>query len=241
MSKPKISIITVCYNSESTIRETIESVLSQSYNNIEYIIIDGNSKDSTTDIIKSYSNGISYWISEQDKGIYDAMNKGIAVSTGDYIYFIGSDDVLYNDEVISNVASSIGNNRDSIFYGDVIFNPENIRYDGAFSKVKLAFKNICHQSMFFPGMLLRNNRYDLRYTAYSDWYTNILFMGNNIKFVHINQIIAIFKSGGTSFSGDEAFDNERGKIVYAHLGLLPYIYYLLRVRLVNFLKNFLNK
>ena len=111
----KVSIITVCYNSEKTIKETIESVLDQNYSNLEYIVIDGQSNDTTNEIIKEYKDSISYYLSEPDGGIYDAMNKGIAAATGDLIGILNSDDVYVNNQVISKVVDSIGNN-DCLLY-----------------------------------------------------------------------------------------------------------------------------
>ena len=100
----KISIITVVWNNINTINDTINSVLSQNYNNIEYIIIDGGSTDGTLSLLKSRSDQLSVLISEPDKGIYDAMNKGIKVAKGDVIGFLNSDDFYFNDEVIKKVA-----------------------------------------------------------------------------------------------------------------------------------------
>ena len=104
---PKISIITVSYNSEKTIRDTIDSVLLQSYDNIEYIIIDGASTDKTNEIIGSYGKEISHYVSEQDNGIYDAMNKGIQISTGKYIGIINSDDFYPDSNIIQKVVNKI--------------------------------------------------------------------------------------------------------------------------------------
>ncbi len=104
MHYPKISVITVVLNREDTLERTIKSVLCQNYDNIEYIIVDGASTDGTIDIIKKFANNISEWISEKDKGIYDAMNKGIAFATGDIIAFLNSDD-WYLDNALSYVAS----------------------------------------------------------------------------------------------------------------------------------------
>ena len=120
-SSPKISIITVSFNSAKTIKETIESILIQDYNNIEYIIIDGGSSDETIDIVKSYSEKISYFISEKDNGIYDAMNKGIKVATGDIVGILNSDDFYPNSFVLSNVARSFEKYNCDAVYGDLVY------------------------------------------------------------------------------------------------------------------------
>ena len=100
----KISIITVSYNSAKTIEETLKSVQNQTYDNIEYIVIDGASKDATTSIISKYNDIISHFTSEPDKGLYDAINKGIKKATGDYVGIINSDDVFYNNQTIEKIA-----------------------------------------------------------------------------------------------------------------------------------------
>ena len=97
MNTPKITIITVSYNCVDTIEKTILSIINQTYSNIEYIIIDGASTDGTVDIIKKYQDRITYWVSEPDNGIYDAWNKGIKASNGEWISFVGADDILIND------------------------------------------------------------------------------------------------------------------------------------------------
>ena len=119
----KISIITVCYNSQDTIRETIESVIHQSYDDIEYIVVDGKSNDNSLNIIKSYNNNIDIFISENDDGIYDAINKGIKKASGDIIGLLHADDVFDNNYVIENVISSFNNN--DILYGDINYVKKN--------------------------------------------------------------------------------------------------------------------
>jgi len=116
----KISIITVSYNSASTIRDTIESVLNQTYSDIEYILVDGASKDDTLSIIKSYGNKISKLISEKDNGIYDAMNKGISVATGDVIGILNSDDFYSHSNVIKNVVQIFEKDTDAV-YADLVY------------------------------------------------------------------------------------------------------------------------
>ncbi|MBK9190870.1 MAG: glycosyltransferase [Crocinitomicaceae bacterium] len=116
----KISVITVSFNSARTIRDTIESVLNQTYSDIEYIIVDGASKDDTLSIIKSYGNRISKLISEKDNGIYDAMNKGIKAATGDVIGILNSDDFYSHPDVIKNISQSFNPNTDAV-YADLVY------------------------------------------------------------------------------------------------------------------------
>jgi glycosyltransferase involved in cell wall biosynthesis len=117
----KISLITVSYNSSKTIEDTIKCVLSQSHENIEYIVVDGNSKDGTQDIIKKYEQGISKIISEPDYGIYDAMNKGIRAATGDVIGFLNADDTYVSDKVLEKVAEAFTENDTDSVYGDLCY------------------------------------------------------------------------------------------------------------------------
>ena len=123
----KVSLITVSYNSASTIRDTIESVLSQDYPDIEYIIVDGDSKDATKDIIQSYGSGVTKFLSEPDKGIYDAMNKGIKLATGDVIGMINSDDFYSSSNIISKVAETFSADQTDAIFGDLVFvAPDNL-------------------------------------------------------------------------------------------------------------------
>jgi len=121
----KVSIVTITYNSEKTIEETIESVLSQSYKNIEYIVVDGNSSDSTVEIVNQYRDKISRFISEPDNGIYDAMNKGLKLATGDIIAILNSDDVYFNNKVIEEVIERFQELKVDALYGDLYYVEEN--------------------------------------------------------------------------------------------------------------------
>lgn len=118
----KISIITPCFNSASTIRDTIESVLSQNYQNVEYVVIDGGSKDETPKIVAEYGHKITKFVSEKDNGIYDAMNKGIKMATGDIVGILNSDDFYISEDILSSVASAFNNNPDvQAVYGDLLY------------------------------------------------------------------------------------------------------------------------
>jgi len=121
----KVSIITVAFNSAKTIADTIESVLGQDYPQIEYIIIDGNSSDGTVDIIRQYEGRISKWISEKDQGMYDAMNKGLAMAAGDVIGILNSDDVYMHPHVISEMMELMQQKRAQVVFADLILVDQN--------------------------------------------------------------------------------------------------------------------
>jgi glycosyltransferase involved in cell wall biosynthesis len=116
----KVSIITVSFNSDKTITDTIQSVLSQDYKNIEYIIVDGLSKDNTINIVKSFGDKITKFVSEKDKGLYDAMNKGIDLASGDIIGFLNSDDFYANGQVISEIVKTFQKETDAV-YADLVY------------------------------------------------------------------------------------------------------------------------
>lgn len=129
MTSPIITVITVCYNSATKIEETIQSIINQSYSNIEYIIIDGGSSDGTVEIIKKYSSKISYWISEKDNGIYDAMNKGIQKATGEWINFMNCGDYFYDSDVLKNIFSNNYDNVDVIYGNSISYGKDGSHYN----------------------------------------------------------------------------------------------------------------
>lgn len=121
----KVSIITVCYNSAKTLERTIQSVMGQDYPEIEYIVVDGASKDGTLEIIQKYQSTLSKWISEPDRGMYDAMNKGIAMASGDVIGILNSDDVYMNNHVVSDLISQMQKDHADVVFADLILVDEN--------------------------------------------------------------------------------------------------------------------
>ena len=170
MKEPLISIITVVLNSVSTIENTFRSVFTQNFRDYEYIVIDGRSTDGTLDIIRQYESDISYWKSEPDEGIYDAMNKATDVAKGKWLYFLGADDLMYN--ILDDVATQLIDEQ-TVYYGDVYRPKINRRYDGKFSALKLASRNICHQSIFYPKEIMINNAYNLKYPIMADYELNM--------------------------------------------------------------------
>ena len=159
---PIITIITVVYNAATILEKTIRSVINQSYQNIEYIIIDGNSQDGTLDVIKQYEEKIDYWQSEPDKGIYDAMNKAIELSTGQWISFMNAGDLFYDNETIKSVFVS-----EKMYSGyNIIYGNTILQWDG-FTEIKNPGRDsempFCHQSCFTKLSLLKKYKFDLKY------------------------------------------------------------------------------
>jgi glycosyltransferase involved in cell wall biosynthesis len=173
---PTISIITVVRNGEAFIEHTIQSIVEQTYRNVEYIIIDGNSTDQTVPIIKKYADKIKYWISEKDNGIYDAMNKGIKAATGDWLLFINADDFLVNNTIIEEVAPFLAKSKSQVVYGDVLLvypvGPEKLK-GAEWNKVKNHFRNIrmnlSHQGIFHSRALFKNRLYDTTFKITADY------------------------------------------------------------------------
>lgn len=200
-----ITVITVCYNSEKTIKRTIESVLKQKYKRIEYIFIDGNSVDKTNSIIEEYrerfeSEGIKYkHISEPDNGIFDAMNKGISYATGDWVNYLNSDDEYVDENVLGDVAASLSDEYDCI-YGDTInVLCENSFYRHSFDIDALTYRNpYVHQALFCKTKILRQYSFNDVYQYAADFDQAVRMYMDNVRFKHINTPICRFSLEGRS-------------------------------------------
>ncbi|QIP12030.1 glycosyltransferase [Spirosoma aureum] len=171
MPSPPFSIITVSYNAIKTLEQTIKSVLLQDRTLFEYIIIDGRSNDGTVDYIKKYEKDIKYWISEQDKGIYDAMNKGIEKAEGRWILFLGADDRL-EPNILNEVNKYLDDSMDLIF-GNVIFT-NGKKYNSTFNVKTLLNNTVHHQGAFYNRKIFETFRYDISIKIMADYELNLL-------------------------------------------------------------------
>jgi len=196
-NKPLVTIVTVVYNAAQCLETCIQSVIGQDYDNIEYLIIDGGSKDGTLEIIKKHTGVIDYWLSEKDTGIYDAMNKGVDLASGDWIYFLGSDDVLLNH--IKQIAASLKNRR-TIYYGNVFLFPIlNQVYAYKFDACKLMNQNISHQAIFYPRGAFDQHKFDLKYKLFADYVFNIQrWAQRRFKFRYLPILVARYNETGLS-------------------------------------------
>jgi glycosyltransferase involved in cell wall biosynthesis len=209
-TEPKISVIIVVYNAANTVETAINSILEQTYKNTEVIVIDGGSVDGTLEILKKYKAANLRWISEPDKGIYDAMNKGIKFSSGEWLYFLGADDKLYGNKILEDIFKESDLHDAEFLYGNVKRGTHSKLYDGEFDYEKLLKKNISHQAVFYKtDIFLRSGSYNLRYRTHADWDVNLrCFENQTVKTKYIDKIIACFATGGASVNYDIPFLRE---------------------------------
>jgi len=204
----KISIITSVYNNKQTIKDAIHSVLNQTYENVEYIIVDGGSSDGTIDIIKSYGNKISKFISESDKGIYDGLNKGISLATGDIVAFLHSDDIYASDDIIQKVVDKfISDNLLDGVYGDLVYTPKNdttkiLRYwkSKDFDKSLLAKGWMpAHPTLFLKrDVYEKYGKFDLDFKIAGDYDFMLRVLSAGIKVKYIPEVLYKMRVGGES-------------------------------------------
>jgi glycosyltransferase involved in cell wall biosynthesis len=208
----KISIVTVAYNSAPTIRGTIESVLRQTHRDIEYIVVDGASRDNTLDIVKEYRERIAMIVSEPDEGLYDAMNKGIAMATGDIVGILNSDDFFETEDTLATVAQAFkANSKAQLVFGDIVFVEDQdlttvTRYYSAahFRPWKLRFGWMPPH----PGTFIRREAYELagkyatqyRISADYDMFVRLLLV-HKLPWARIDSVLVRMRAGGVSTSG----------------------------------------
>jgi len=206
----KVSIITVCFNSEKTIEDTLKSIQSQTYPDIEYIVVDGLSKDRTNEIVKEYNNIVSVHISEKDNGLYDAMNKGISLATGDVIGILNSDDVLADELVIEKIVAGFDSENVDAVYSDLIYvsehdltKPTRLYSSKVFSKKLIKFGIMLPHPTFY----VRKKYYEMLglyktdYRVAADFELLTRFVSNGIKLVRLPFISVKMREGGISSSG----------------------------------------
>jgi glycosyltransferase involved in cell wall biosynthesis len=219
----KISVVTVVLNSIDLVESTINSVIEQTYTNIEYVIIDGGSVDGTLQVIEQYKNRVKTILSEKDNGIYDAMNKAMKIVTGDFILFMNSGDNFYSETTVKEVVEKI-TDFNSIYFGNAYSYDSHgslVKYRGnKISKINLARTNICHQTIFYPKNIYSNYYYDLKYRLNADWAYNMSLF-KRFKFVFLDLDIAIYNLDGQSnMSVDRNFKRDQVKLIVRYLGFI---------------------
>jgi glycosyltransferase involved in cell wall biosynthesis len=233
--KPLISVITVVFNGEKYLEQTIRSVIEQSYDNVEYLIIDGGSTDGSLDIIKRFEGQIDYWVSEPDEGIYDAMNKGIDCAQGNWIFFLGSDDSIFDHNIFDLIMPNMFYNI-CFIYGNVL-NTSGVMYE---SKIgfKTNFSNTCHhQASFYSRSLFKKFRYNTSYKIVADYELNFLIYKRKLNGQRIELIVSLCSDQGVSHTNNgtivlfDSFEIRAGHINY----FLNYFF--LIIGLLNFFRK----
>lgn len=218
----KLSIVIPTYNSSKVIKRALDSIVNQTMQDFEVLVMDGASTDNTGEIVASYNDERIKFYSEPDKGIYDAMNKGIAKAHGEWLYFIGSDDWLLDNNVLQSVFS-LDIDKYDVVYGDVESDLSE-KNRGEWTLYTLEY-NRCHQAIFYRKTIFdKIGNYTLKYKIGADHDLNLKwFLNQEIKNVFINQKIAHFSSGGFSKEqGDDGFfEDFYSNILRYHYGILP--------------------
>lgn len=206
--QPKISIITVCLNNEATIADTIQSIAGQTYRNREYIVVDGSSKDGTQDIIKSFQSEIDLFISDEDDGIYDAMNRGIELASGDLVGFIHADDILAHNDVLSDIARVAREQNADSLYGDLVYVDFEDTNDvirrwkaGSFSHANFQWGWMPPHPTFYVKreFYQKYGGFDLRFGSAADYELMLRFLyKHRISADYIPEVLVKMRKGGTS-------------------------------------------
>jgi glycosyltransferase involved in cell wall biosynthesis len=220
----KLSVITINRNNAEGLNKTIQSVINQSYNDFEYIVIDGNSTDDSVDIIKKYDNKINCWISETDTGIYNAMNKGIAKATGDYLLFLNSGDYLVNTNVLKSVFEH--QHTVDIIYGNMQIDWGNGKITYGKMPEKITFKQMFVDTLWHPVSFIKKALFD-KYGLYNETYKIVadydfffkVIIIHNASTYHVNEDIAVYNlTGLSSLDSNKALEQaERKKVIESYL------------------------
>ncbi|MBP5449032.1 MAG: glycosyltransferase [Spirochaetales bacterium] len=239
MSSPLFSVITITYNAAAAVEPTLRSVANQTFSDYEYIIIDGGSTDGTADLIRQYEDKITFWSSERDGGIYDAMNKGIRASRGEWLIFMNAGDTFYNESTLQNVADILKGS-DEVVYGTAYTTDGRLYCDMKITPYKMVKgEMICHQSIFARRKTFDNNMFDTNYRIISDkiWLCRVL---RKYKVRIINLTICCYDMTGVSTVNADKIDAENERFMPRFYGMkwrvissIPKIKHFLKSFLIN--------
>lgn len=249
MNSIKLSIIIPTYNSSKTLHACLKSIAEQTYQNFEVLVIDGVSTDETVEIACTYKGSIRNFTicSENDNGVYDAMNKGISKAQGEWLYFLGSDDLLFNSNTLTYIFDRNESELEQtdILYGNVIFKELNIHsnYHENFSIINFFHTNICHQSMFYRKTVFEKmGFYSLLYPVFSDWEFNTrCFFDRSLRIKYMSDIVAYFSMEGLSNHSTDTYKSQKAQLIKTLLRE-RHIYYKLKYRIIiNNQKTFVDR
>jgi glycosyltransferase involved in cell wall biosynthesis len=212
----KISIIIVTYNAAEYLQKCLDSIYKQKYPAIEIIIKDGGSTDDTISIIEANKERITFFKSERDNGIYDAMNVALDYASGDWIYFIGADDILFDE--FSDLAFELSD-LSVIYYGSVL--KEDVKYLGEVTAYQHAKTTICHQAIIYPAKVFKKYRFNTKYKISSDHVLNMwCWKDKDFKFEFKDYVIAMFNHTGiSSIKKDDYFEANKSMLIRENYGV----------------------
>lgn len=238
----RVSIVTITFNDCNGLQKTVESVINQDFDDYEYIVIDGGSKDSTPNIIKHYEDNIDYWVSEPDKGIYNAMNKGLKKCTGEWVIFLNSGDVFASNNVLSsidfdiedtNVAAIFGPYKCYTRYNEIV--QKNAGSPFYLSKKQLRGMGFSHQSVFARREVAQTLGFDESFKLCADYNMMMQIYKKGYKFKRVDTVIALCDGrGGASYNNRKIQDYERARVC----GCEKNISFLVRYHLTNVARPF---
>lgn len=217
LKSPLISIVTVVLNDPVGLEKTIQSVINQEYQNKEYIIIDGGSREDTLKVIKKYEKYIDYWISEKDQGIYDAMNKGIYLSKGEWISFMNAGDIFVDNYVLTNIFQNVDLNGIDIIYGNTLVKDNITSYiEKSYENPSTILKKMiaCHQSIFVQKKVYEKFKFDTTYKIAADYDFFLKCYLNDCKFKHIDIYVSEYDLDGFSNNNRIKTSKEYLRIVF---------------------------
>ena len=221
----RISIIIVTYNAALDLQKCLDSIYAQQYPAIDIIVVDGDSTDSTVEILQNNNTRIHTWISEKDNGIYDAMNKALKYISGQWVYFLGSDDELRPD--FSKLAYEL-TDLNAIYYANVIHN--GIKRSGAISPYYMAKVGIYHQAIIYPAAVFEKLQYNLKYKIAADYALNMqCFKDDRFHFIYKDYIICNYNHTGVSATViDHPFENDKAMLILTNFGLKIWMRFMFR-------------
>ena len=220
----KLSIITINFNNLEGLKKTAESVINQTWKKFEWIIIDGGSTDGSKEYIINLNdnlnhsgwNPIAYWCSEPDKGVYNAMNKGIAKASGEYLNFMNSGDCFYESGTLDKVSAYLGKGYIDIYYGDLIFSngteEHTFNYPELPTTHYLVYRSLGHPTTFMKSSLLKEIGYCEDYTIVSDWEKFLKWFRQGRSFKHMDLVVAVFDTTGISTTNYDKLEEEKERV-----------------------------
>lgn len=230
---PVVSVITVCFNAASDLQKTIESVRNQSYNNIEYVIVDGGSQDGSREVIAASGDVVSKWVSRSDKGLYYAMNDGLDMASGEYVLFLNAGDVFFESSTLEKIFSLSPSDMD-IYYGDTMICDSmgnNVGRRRIKLPVQLSAKSfrwgmsVCHQSVLIRRSICSHYDTSYRITADYDWVLSAIEMAEPNKICNTGLFVSCFQQGGLSSRHIKKANLERFVIMKKHYGLVQSLWF----------------